>query len=63
MEDFSKFSQKINLQEIIWKLLEFKTKLRAVSGAFWVAELQVRQVKIGRKSCFGNFFEEIKFVK
>ena len=30
-----------------------KSKLRAVAGAedFWVAELRVRQVKIGRKSC------------
>ena len=33
-----------------------KCKLRAVAGAdgFWVAKLRVRQVKIGRKSCFAN---------
>ena len=33
-----------------------KSKLRAVAGAegFWVAELRVRQLKIGSKSCFGN---------
>ena len=32
-----------------------KSKLRAVAGAelCWVAELRVRQLKIGRKSCFG----------
>ena len=32
-----------------------KSKLRAVAGAegFWVAELQVRQLKIGSKSCSG----------
>ena len=31
-----------------------KSKLRAVAGAegFWVAELRVRQLKIGRKSWF-----------
>ena len=29
-----------------------KSKLRAVAEGFWVAELQVRQVKIGRKSFF-----------
>ena len=31
-----------------------KCKLRAVAGAegFWVAELRVRQLKIGEKSCF-----------
>ena len=31
-----------------------KSKLRkvAVAGDFWVAELRVRQVKIGHKSCF-----------
>ena len=31
-----------------------KSKLRAVAGAegFWVAELQVLQLKIGNKSCF-----------
>ena len=30
-----------------------KSKLRAVAGAegFWVAELRVRQLKIGSKSC------------
>ena len=34
-----------------------KSKLRAVTGAegFWVAELRVRQLKIGSKSCFGIF--------
>ena len=34
-----------------------KSKLRAVAGAegFWVAELRVRQLKIGSKSCFGKF--------
>ena len=34
-----------------------KSKLRAVAVAegFWVAELQVRQVKIGHKSCFEKF--------
>ena len=33
-----------------------KSKLRAVavSDGFWVAELRVRQVKIGHKSCFAN---------
>ena len=33
-----------------------KSKLRAVAGAdgFWVAELRVRQLKIGSKSCFVN---------
>ena len=33
-----------------------KSKLRAVAGAegFRVAELRVRQVKIGSKSCFAN---------
>ena len=32
-----------------------KSKLRTVAGAegFWVAELRVRQLKIGSKSCFG----------
>ena len=37
-----------------------KSKLRAVVGAegFWVAELQVRQLKIGRKSCFDNYPSE-----
>ena len=32
-------------------------KLRAVAGAeeFWVAELRVRQLKIGSKSCFGIY--------
>ena len=31
-----------------------KSKLRevAVANDFWVAELRMRQVKIGRKSCF-----------
>ena len=31
-----------------------KSKLRVVAGAegFWVAELRVRQLKIGSKSCF-----------
>jgi hypothetical protein len=31
-----------------------KCKMRAVAGAkgFWVAELRVRQLKIGSKSCF-----------
>ena len=34
-----------------------KSKLRvvAVADGFWVAVLQVRQVKIGRKSCFGIY--------
>ena len=34
-----------------------KSKLRTVVGAedFGVAELRVRQVKIGRKSCFANY--------
>ena len=33
------------------------SKLRAVAGAegFRVAELRVRQLKIGRKSCLGNY--------
>ena len=33
-----------------------KSKLRAVAVAegFWVAELRVRQVKIGRNSSFGK---------
>ena len=32
-------------------------KLRAVAGAegFRIAELRVRQLKIGRKSCLGNY--------
>ena len=38
-----------------------KSKLRGVAGAdgFWVAELQVRQVKIGSKSCFDIFFKTV----
>jgi hypothetical protein len=34
-----------------------KSKLRAVAGAegVWVAELRVRQLKIGRKSCFAKY--------
>ena len=28
-----------------------KSKLRAVADGFWVAELRVRKVKIGSKSC------------
>ena len=44
-----------------------KSKLRTVAGAegFWVAELRVRQLKIGSKSCFGYnqprqyFFDEV----
>ena len=34
-----------------------KSKLHAVAGAegFWVAELRVRQLKIGSKSCFDIF--------
>ena len=31
-----------------------KSKLGAVADGFWVAELRVRQVKIGSKSCFGR---------
>ena len=33
-----------------------KSKLRMVEGedGFWVAELRVQQVKIGRKSCFAG---------
>ena len=33
-----------------------KSKLRTVAGAkgFWVAELRVRQLKIGSKSCFDS---------
>ena len=33
------------------------SKLRRVAGAegFWVSGLRVQQLKIGRKSCFGNF--------
>ena len=31
-----------------------KSKLRAVADGFWVAEVQVRHVKIGSKSCFGS---------
>ena len=36
-----------------------KSKLRAVAVAegFWVAELQVRQVKIGRNSSFDTYVE------
>ena len=30
-----------------------KCKLRAVAEGFWLAELRVRQLKIGSKSCFG----------
>ena len=38
-----------------------KSKLRAVAGAegFWVAELRVRQLKIGSKSCFANLVDLI----
>ena len=34
-----------------------KSKLRAVVGVegLWVAELRVQQLKIGSKSCFGNY--------
>ena len=34
-----------------------KSKLRAVAGAegFWVAELRVRRLKTGSKSCFGHY--------
>ena len=34
-----------------------KSKLHTVASAegFWVAELWVRQLKIGRKSCFADF--------
>ena len=32
-----------------------KSKLRAVAEGFWVAELRVRQVKIGRNSSFVIF--------
>jgi len=32
-----------------------KCKLHVGGKGFWVAELRVRQVKIVRKSCFGNF--------
>ena len=41
-----------------------KSKLRAVASAeeFWVAELQVRQLKIGSKSCFVNFIKEYGFM-
>ena len=37
-----------------------KSKLCAivVPEGFWVAKSQVQQVKIGRKSCFGNFIPE-----
>jgi hypothetical protein len=40
-----------------------KSKLRAVAVAdgFWVAELQVRQVKIGSKSCFAKYSQSIVF--
>ena len=33
-----------------------KSKLRSDAGVegFWVAELRVRQLKIGSKSCFDN---------
>ena len=36
-----------------------KSKLHAVAGAerFWVAELRVRQLKIGSKSCFGKYIQ------
>ena len=35
-----------------------ESKLRTVAGAegFWVAELRVRQVKIGQKSCFDIYY-------
>ena len=34
-----------------------KSKLRAVAGAegFWIVELRVWQLRIGRKSCFGLY--------
>jgi len=32
-----------------------KCKLHVGAEGFWVAELQVQQDKIVRKSCFGNF--------
>ena len=34
-----------------------KSKLRAVAGGegFWIAELWVRQLKIGSKSCLGYY--------
>ena len=37
------------------------SKLCAVAGAegFWVAELRVRQLKIGRKSCYYGFLIKI----
>ena len=41
-----------------------KCKLCAVAGAkgFWVEELRVRQVKIGRKSCFALYHVESRWV-
>ena len=38
-----------------------KSKLLAVAVAerFWVAELRVRQFKIGRKSCFGDYSKNL----
>ena len=37
--------------------------MRALAGAegFWVAELQVRQLKIGSKSCFGTQLQNERF--
>ena len=42
-----------------------KSKLRAVAGAegFWFAELRVRQLKIGSKSCFGKYSTSKKNIR
>ena len=40
---------------IVKTSLHEKSKLRMVEEGFWVAELQVRQIKIGHKSCFEKF--------
>ena len=51
---------KLNFDKVAVALASWdhqKSKLRAVAGAegFWVAELRVRQLKIGSKSCFANY--------
>ena len=49
----------LNFRKIKAEILSFKMrcyvyKIKLKAEGFWVAELRVRQVKIGRKSCFGN---------
>ena len=63
-EGLYKKKSKANIKNVInkaqlamWmRAVPTKSKLRVVGivDSFWVAELQVRQVKIGSKSCFAN---------